>query len=86
MSKQPKVPVCNFCGSGRFVTRRTEYLYSYGEEYLIVSNMPVEVCLDCGMIYYAASALKEVERRFFAIQKQVEKPERYLQVPTMMVA
>jgi len=51
-----------------------------------VPNLPVEVCLDCGMVYYAAAALKEVERRFFAIQKHVEKPDSYMQVPTAVYA
>jgi len=86
MSEQGKKNNCNFCGSSRFVLRRTEYLYSHEGKYLIVPNLPVEVCLDCGMVYYAAAALKEVERRFFAIQKHVEKPDSYMQVPTAVYA
>ncbi|MFQ5616309.1 MAG: YgiT-type zinc finger protein [Anaerolineales bacterium] len=30
-------------------------------------DIPVEVCLECGMIYYDAAVLKEIERRFFGI-------------------
>jgi YgiT-type zinc finger domain-containing protein len=78
--------VCNFCGSESFETRRIEYLYSHEGEYLIVPNTPVEVCMECGMIYYEAKVLKEIERRFFAIQKHMEEPERVLRVPTATFA
>ncbi|MDA3898686.1 MAG: type II toxin-antitoxin system MqsA family antitoxin [Desulfobacteraceae bacterium] len=72
---------CNFCGSFDFETRRTEYLYSYKGNYLLVPNTPVEICEKCGMIYYEASVLKEIERRFFAIQKKKEKPDSYIELP-----
>jgi transcription initiation factor TFIIIB Brf1 subunit/transcription initiation factor TFIIB len=39
------------------------------------------VCLNCGMVYYDAAVLKEIERRFFAIQKKTEEPDRYIEVP-----
>ena len=72
---------CNFCGHGKFEERRVEYLYSYESNYLIVPNTPVEVCLNCGMIYYDAAVLKNIERRFFAIQRNDEEPDRYVEVP-----
>ncbi len=72
---------CNFCGSARHEERRIEYLYSHKGEYLLAPNTPVEVCLDCGMIYYDAVVLKEIERRFFAILRKSEKPDRYIQMP-----
>lgn len=48
---------------------------------MLVPDMPVEVCLDCGMVYYDAAMLKEVERRFFAIQRQLEEPDYYVEMP-----
>jgi YgiT-type zinc finger domain-containing protein len=42
---------CNYCGSERYEERRIEYLYSHEGKYLLVPNTPVEVCLDCGMVY-----------------------------------
>jgi hypothetical protein len=33
------------------------------------------------MIYYDAVVLKEIERRFFAIQHNAEEPDRYIEVP-----
>jgi YgiT-type zinc finger domain-containing protein len=55
---------CNLCGSESYEERRIEYLYSHKGKYLLVSNTPVEVCLNFGMIYYDAAVLKEIERRF----------------------
>lgn len=72
---------CNFCGSERCETRKIEYLYSYRGEYLLVPNTPVEVCLNCGMVYYEAAVLKEIEQHFFAIRANTEQPDRYVQMP-----
>jgi YgiT-type zinc finger domain-containing protein len=48
---------------------------------LLVPNTPVEVCLHCGMIYYGAGAMQEVERHCFTIQNGTEEPDRYIEVP-----
>lgn len=77
---------CVQCDRKRIVSRRIEYLYRYKGAYLLVPNTPVEVCLDCGMIYYDAGVLKAIERRFFAIQNKTEKPDRYITVPEMAYA
>jgi len=53
---------------------------------LLVPNTPVEVCLNCGMVYYDAAVLKEIERRFFAIQRKAEKPDRYITMPAKAYA
>lgn len=73
---------CNVCGSNHYQERRVEYLYSYQGEYLLVPNTPVEICVDCGMVYYDAAVLKEIERLFFAIHQQAEAPDTYIQIPT----
>ena len=73
---------CNFCASERCEDRRIDYLYSHQGQYLLVPNTPVEVCLHCGMVYYDAAVLKEIERRFFAIQEKKEEPDQYIEMPT----
>lgn len=72
---------CNFCGSERYEERRIEYLYSHKGKYLLVPNTPVEVCVDCGMVYYDAAVLKTIEQHFFAIQNNVEEPDRTIEMP-----
>ena len=81
-----EIKACNFCGSDGYEERRIEYLYRHDGKYLLVPNTPVEVCLHCGMMYYDGVVLEEIERRFFAIQQQEEKPDRYIQVPTIAYA
>jgi len=73
--------ICNFCGSDHYETRQTDYLYSYQDKYLLVPNTPLEVCLNCGAGYYEASVLKEIERRFFALQSNQEQPDKYIKIP-----
>lgn len=72
---------CSFCGNEKHARRKIEYLYSHAGKHLLVPNTPVEICETCGMIYYDASVLKEIERRFFAIEAKNEKPDRYVKVP-----
>jgi YgiT-type zinc finger domain-containing protein len=86
MNKKATAIRCHSCGSEYCEQRRIEYLYSYNGQYLLVPNTPVEVCLDCGMNYYDAAVLKEIERRFFAIHQNLEKLDRYIQVPTAVYA
>jgi YgiT-type zinc finger domain-containing protein len=72
---------CNFCGCEKWNAKRVEYLYSHRGKMLLVPNTPAEVCDNCGMTYYDAAVLKEIERRFFAIESKAELPDRYVQVP-----
>lgn len=74
---------CNFCGADQYEKREIDYLYSHLGKYLLVKKTPVEVCLKCGMIYYDAKVLKEIEKHFFAIQDRTEKPDQIIEMPTL---
>ena len=73
---------CNFCGSDRYEERRIDYLYSHQGKYLLVPNTPVEICRNCGMVYYDAAVLKKIEHHFFAIHQHTEEPDYYIEMPT----
>jgi YgiT-type zinc finger domain-containing protein len=77
---------CNFCGSEQYEERRIDYLYSYRGNYLLVPNTPVEICKDCGMTYYDANVLKNIENSFFAIQRKKEEPDSYIELPSKAYA
>jgi YgiT-type zinc finger domain-containing protein len=77
---------CNFCGSTDYEERRIDYLYSHKGNYLIAQDTPVEICSDCGMVYYDAAVLKEIEEHFFAIQQRREEAENYMKLPTLHYA
>lgn len=72
---------CNTCGSADYEERRITYLYSHQGKYLIVPNTPVEICSECGTVYYKASVLKQIEQQFFEINNNTATPDEYLQVP-----
>ncbi len=72
---------CNFCGGTHYDIKKTDYLYSYKGNYLLVPDTPVEVCGECGMLYYDAAVLKHIEARFFAIQNQQMQPDCYFEIP-----
>lgn len=72
---------CNYCGDDRFEERRIEYLYTHRGRHLLVPNTPVEVCSNCGMVYYDAVVLKTIEQRFLAIYEKRQEPDRYIQMP-----
>lgn len=77
---------CPYCGSEAFETKRTQYLYEHQGQFLLVPDMPVEVCTRCGMEFFAGPDLEAVERHFFAIQRQEEQPDRVVEVPVKQYA
>lgn len=72
---------CLFCGCQNFENKKIDYLYSYKGNYLLVPNTPVEICVECGMVYYDAKVLKNIENQFFAVQGNTTKPDCYLDIP-----
>jgi len=72
---------CNFCGSTEYEERKAEYIYRRGGKYLIVRDVPCEVCLNCGERYYPGTVLLRTERRFNDIHKQHAHPMQMIQVP-----
>lgn len=77
---------CTSCGESQFEERMVEFLYSRRGKHLFVPTMPALVCQHCGLRYYPAEALKQVEKRFKAIYEHHEKPDRYENIPVMETA
>jgi YgiT-type zinc finger domain-containing protein len=74
--------ICNVCGSENYEERQVEYLYAQSGNYLLVPNTPVEICLDCGTIYYDVRVLYHIEQHFLAIQNRSEQPDKFISMPT----
>lgn len=74
---------CHYCSSERFEERRVRYMYSREGKELYVPDMPADVCLECGMVYYHGPALLKVEQRFKAIYQENKEPDRYATMPVM---
>lgn len=73
--------VCNFCGQNEFVQKKVEYIYRHRQQYMVFRDVPAEVCLHCGMRYYAAEVVLEIEQRFFEVQRQGTSPAHTVTVP-----
>lgn len=71
---------CHFCGSTDYEERKVEYIYRRRGHYLIVRDVPCEVCLRCGERYYAGPVLLEIEQRFQEIYEQNTQPQETIQV------
>ncbi len=54
--------VCEYCG-GSIVERRVTIHRRVRGEYVLIENVPVGVCVRCGMRYYAANVLKTIQER-----------------------
>ncbi len=71
---------CHFCGSTDYEERKVEYIYRRRGHYLIVRDVPCEVCLHCGERYYVGPVLLEIEQRFTEIYEQHTQPQETIQV------
>jgi len=54
--------VCDICGKSGARIRRVTRSYGKGENLLVIENVPVIVCPNCGESYLTADTLHEVER------------------------
>ncbi len=54
--------VCDICGKSGARIRRVTRSYGKGENLLVIENVPVVVCPNCGESYLTADTLYEVER------------------------
>lgn len=77
---------CAFCGNESFEIKHIPYLYQHQEKYLLVPDMPAQVCTQCGMEYFSGPDLETVERYFFAIQHREEQPDQVVEIPVKRYA
>ncbi len=53
---------CDVCGKSGVVRRRLPRTYGRGATLLVVEDVPVMVCPNCGECYLKAETLQEIER------------------------
>jgi len=56
------VTVCEVCGFEKAQIRPTARTYGKGTDLLVVENVPVVNCPNCGSSYLTASTLKQINR------------------------
>lgn len=60
---QPRAgETCYFCGHGTLKEKRVTVDFRWGDQLVIIENVPAKVCNECGERYYAAPVVREMER------------------------
>ena len=68
--------VCDICGQKGARIRRVTEVLGKGKNMLIIENVPMISCPNCGESYFTADTLQEIERiklhrRSFAVERSV---------------
>jgi YgiT-type zinc finger domain-containing protein len=67
---------CVFCG-GKLENRRVNFTHEQNGKYLVVENVPAEVCTKCGEKVYSP----EVTENLLSFARQEFKPVKKVMVP-----
>jgi YgiT-type zinc finger domain-containing protein len=54
--------LCDICGQGNARIRHLSRSYGKGETLLVIENVPVMSCPDCGESYLTAETLHQIDR------------------------
>ena len=68
--------ICDHCGKPGARIRRLARTYGKGKDILVIENVPVITCPQCGESYLEAETLHEIERiklhkKSFAVNRSV---------------
>ncbi|BAU14358.1 hypothetical protein LEP3755_49050 [Leptolyngbya sp. NIES-3755] len=69
--------ICDVCGQGNARIRFLSRSYGKGETLLVIENVPVVSCPDCGESYLTAETLHQIdrikrERKTLSVERPVE--------------
>ena len=70
--------VCDMCGADRARIRRVVETVGKGSDLLIIENVPLVICAQCGESYFTADTLHELER--IRLHRQSFAAERAVKV------
>jgi len=76
---QPRAgETCYFCSRGILEEKHVTVDFRWGEQLVIIENVPAKACNECGERYYAAKVVRQMEQ----IAKERRK-EREIRVPVV---
>ena len=70
--------ICDLCGVGRARIRRVVETVGKGPDLLVIENVPLITCTQCGESYFTADILHELER--IRLHRQSFAAERAVKV------
>ena len=62
MKNNQQAIICDICGQAGARLRRVSETYGKGRNLLIIENVPMINCPNCGESYFTAETLHEIER------------------------
>lgn len=71
---------CSFCGHAHLTEGRARYIHLWGDDLLVVEDVPCLHCEYCGEQYFAIDVLKKIEADHAALAAHHEQPSRTVQV------
>ena len=71
---------CYFC-KGKTKIKNVDVDFRWGDKLIVIKNVPVEVCSQCGERYYSAEVSKKLEEIVKRQSQSKLKPQRTLEVP-----
>jgi YgiT-type zinc finger domain-containing protein len=74
----PELTTCTICGKPGGKMRRVSRSYGKGDSLLVIENIPVISCPNCGESYLTAETLHEIER--IKLHRQAMAEERSVPV------
>ena len=74
--------ICDICGQDGARIRRVTRSYGQGENLLVIENVPVISCPQCGESYLTAETLHEIER--IKLHRQNFATERLVPIATFV--
>ena len=58
---------CPFC-KGDIEIRRVSHMHKWGEEFYLLENVPTEVCMQCGEVFWTPETLKAIDQ--YVVEKK----------------
>ncbi len=72
---------CDICGKDGVRLRRATRTHGKGKRLLVIENVPIVSCPNCGESYLTAQTLNEIERlKVHQRSLAVERPVRTLEI------
>lgn len=69
---------CYFC-KGRVVKDRIRHMHRAEGGFILIDDLPAEVCVQCGEVYLPPDSLEEIDRRV----ARAEEAKEHLAVPVV---
>ena len=73
---------CYFC-KGKTKIKNVDVDFRWGDKLVVVKNVPVEVCAQCGERYYSSEISKKLDELVKKQEHLKIKPHKIIQVPVL---